>query len=76
MSSSSKVSPMSIARRSPVTGTDVRHLAYLRNANDNYYFNVCVFEDATLWELRCVGLCIGTSVASKTTGFAGIICED
>ena len=70
MSSSSKVSPMSIARRSPVTGTDVSHLAkiYLCNANDNYYFNVCVFEDATLWELRCVGLCIGTSVASKTTG--------
>ena len=40
MSSSSKVSlsPMSIVRRSPVTGTDVRHLAYRCNANDNYCF--------------------------------------
>ena len=29
---------LSLARRSPVTGTDVRHLAYRCNANDNYCF--------------------------------------
>ena len=32
------ISPMSIACRSPVTVTDVRHLASRCNANDNYCF--------------------------------------
>ena len=58
---------LSNARRSPVTVIDVRPLASRVMPT---IIKVCVFlyvENASLWALQCVGLCIGTSVASKMT---------
>ena len=64
-------------RLSPATGTDVRHVASPCNANAKYCFQsvgAYVLENAILWALRCVGLCIATSVVSTMTRFEGNSC--